>query len=463
MRASYPFAPHQRHRYDRKTVRPRGGRGGTSFGEGFSRGLLIVALAWVGVAGGVRSVAAASTTRVSVDSTGLEANAASRAPSISKNGRYVAFSSRASNLVAGDTNGVGDIFVHDRKSGATTRVSVDSAGAEANGESLQPSISADGRFVAFTSAATNLVPGDTNNVNDVFVHDRQTGATTRASVDSMGAQADRFSGTPEMSANGRFVAFQSNASNLVPGDTSGFFDIFVHDLTSGRTTRVSVDSAGVQANNSSSNPSISKDGRFVAFSSLASNLVPGDTNTRSDIFLHDLTTGTTTRASVNSADGQGNGDSDTPSISADGRFVAFTSAATNLVPADTNARSDIFVHDLTTGTTTRASVDSTGAEADGNSLEPSISADGRFVAFSSLATNLVPGDTNGVSGIFVHDRTSGGTTRASVKSSGAEANGDSFEPSISGSGRFVAFSSPATNLVPGDTNGVFDVFLHHLK
>jgi Tol biopolymer transport system component len=301
---------------------------------------------------------------VSADSTGLEGNGPSAAPSISKNGRYVAFSSRATNLVPGDTNCVGDVFVHDKKTGMTTRVSVDATGGEANGESFQPSISADGRFVAFTSAASNLVPGDTNSVNDIFVHDRKTGTTTRVSVDSMGAQADRFSATPVMSGDGRFVAFQSNASNLVPGDTFGFFDIFMHELSSASTIRVSVDSAGAQANNSSSDPAISKDGRFVAFTSLASNLVPSDTNGRTDIFVHDLTTGATTRVSVSSAGAQGNGDSDSATISADGRYVAFASTATNLVPADTNARSDIFVRDLTSGKTTRVSVDSSGAEAD---------------------------------------------------------------------------------------------------
>jgi Tol biopolymer transport system component len=445
-------------------MRTHNGRRGISLAQGLSLGLLIVALAWGGVAGGVRSVSAgAATTRVSVDSAGLEGNGPSAGPSISKNGRYIAFSSRATNLVPGDTNGVGDIFVHDKKTGMTARVSVNAAGGEANGESFQPSISADGRFVAFTSAASNLVQGDTNGVNDVFVHDRKTGTTTRVSVDSTGTQADRFSATPVMSANGGFVAFQSNASNLVPGDLFGFFDIFVHELSSGNTTRVSVDSTGAQANNSSSNPAISKDGRIVVFTSLASNLVPGDTNARSDVFVHDQTTGTTIRVSVSSAGAQGNGDSDSASMSADGRYVAFASTSTNLVPADTNARSDIFVRDLTTGQTTRVSVDSSGAQADGDSLEPSISADGRLVTFSSLATNLVPGDTNGVSGIYVHDRTSGSTTRVSVKSSGAEANGDSFEPSISGNGKFVTFSSLATNLVPSDTNGVVDVFLRHLK
>ena len=284
-----------------------------------------------------------------------------------------------------------------------TRVSVDSAGNQGNAPSFGPSISADGRFVAFTSIASNIVPGDTNNNRDVFVRDLSTNTTTRVSVGSAANQANSLSLFPSISADGRFVAFDSYANNLVPGDTNAKSDIFVRDLSTNTTTRVSVGSAGNQGNDASSGGSISADGRFVAFSSLASNLVPGDTNDSEDIFVRDLSTNTTTRVSVSGAGNQGNDYSSDASISADGRFVTFSSEASNLVPGDTNNKEDIFVRDLSTNTTTRVSVDSAGNQANGLSYIPSISADGRFVAFSSDAANLVPGDTNSVGDVFVSD------------------------------------------------------------
>ncbi len=226
----------------------------------------------------------------------------------------------------------------------TWRVSADSSGVDGNGGSYEPSISGDGRFVAFWSPATNLVPGDTNSKEDVFVHDRQSGTTTRVSVDSLGVQGNGASLFPSISGDGRFVAFQSRATNLVPGDTNGWSDVFVHDRQTGTTTRVSVDSSGVQGNLDSSFPSISGDGRFVAFYSFANNLVSGDTNGRADVLVHDRQSGTTTRVSIDSSGIQGKSLSEHPSISGDGRFVAFESAATNLVPGDTNAKRDVFVH-----------------------------------------------------------------------------------------------------------------------
>src|SRR5205823_5466864 len=214
-------------------------------------------------------------------SAGAEANGTSFAPAISADGRFVAFPSEATNLVPGDTNGVTDVFVRDRRTGTTERVSVSSAGAEANGTSFTPAISADGRFVAFSSDATNLVGRDTNGAVDVFVNDRMTGMTERVSVDSTGAQANAASieqFCPALSGDGRFVAFESDATNLVPGDTNGVADVFVHDRLTATTERVSVDSAGAQANDKSDFPAISADGSVVAFVSTASNLVPDDTN-----------------------------------------------------------------------------------------------------------------------------------------------------------------------------------------
>jgi len=407
----------------------------------------------------VRDTQTSTTFRVSVDSGGNEANGRSFAPSISADGRYVAFWSVASNLVSGDTNGAADIFVRDTQTSTTTRVSVDSGGNEANGPSYDPSISADGRYVAFVSEASNLVSGDTNGYQDIFVRDTQTSTTFRVSVDSGGTQANGFSFAPSISADGRYVAFVSEASNLVSGDTNGYQDIFVRDTQTSTTFRVSVDSGGTQANGISSALSISADGRYVAFASVASNLVSGDTNGAADIFVRDTQTSTTGRASIGIPAFIANNASAAPSISADGRYVAFSSGASNLVSGDTNATQDIFVRDTQTSTTTRVSVDSGGNEANSLSLDPSISANGRYVAFASLANNLVSGDTNGFTDIFVRDTQTSTTTRVSVDSGGNEANGRSFAPSISADGRYVAFWSVASNLVSGDTNGAADIFV----
>jgi len=410
-------------------------------------------------AGSVRA-APGNTTRVSVASDGTQANGGSFTPSISADGRYVAFASIAVNLVSGDTNGVQDIFVHDRQTGQTTRVSVASGGAQANGPSFDPSISADGRYVAFASLATNLVSGDTNDHRDIFVHDRQTGQTTRVSVASGGAQANGPSFDPSISADGRYVAFASNASNLVSGDTNNTGDIFVHDRQTGATTRVSIGPGGTQANRGSLAPSISADGRYVAFHSDATNLVSGVTNGTTHIFVHDRQTGATTRVSVASDGTEGNSGSIKPSISADGRYVAFQSIATNLVSGCTNGTQHIFVHDRQTGQTTCVSVASDGTEGNSGSNNPSISANGRYVAFQSQANNLVSGDTGFITDIFIHDRQTGVTTRVSIAFDGTEANNVSSAPSISADGRYIAFESNASNLVNGDTNGNQDIFVH---
>ena len=409
------------------------------------------------------------TQRVSVSSSGAQGDHDSGGSSawgfsISTDGRYVAFASLATNLVPGDTNNSEDIFVHDRQTGMTERVSIDSGGTQGNDESESPSISADGRFVAFVSHATNLVPGDTNGAPDIFVHDRLTGTTERVSIDSAGAEADGLSDYPSISADGRFVAFMSNATNLVPGDTNNSTDIFVHDRQTGRTEQVSLATGSVEGNGQSYFPSISANGRYVAFSSQATNLVSGDTNGAFDVFVRDRQYGTTERVSVDSNGAQDNGDTLFPnacSISADGRFVAFDSASYNLVPGDTNGHSDIFVHDRRFGTTERVSLATGGTQGNFESTSPSISADGRCVVFTSLATNLVSGDTNGCADVFIHDRQSGTTDSASVATGGAEGNqySLSYAQSISADGRYVVFDSLATNLVSGDTNGHLDVFV----
>lgn len=395
------------------------------------------------------TVSAQTTYWVSKDTEGNEADDASYHPAISGDGRFITFTSYATNLVPDDTNGVYDVFVHDQQTGETTRVSVDSEGNEADSASLWSSISADGRFVAFTSYADNLVSNDTNGA-DIFVHDRQTGETTRVSVDSEGNEADKSSHWPAISGDGRFVTFMSFATNLTPYDTNGYADIFVHDLQTGETTRVSVDSEGNEADSYSDSPVISGDGRYIAFESSATNLVTDDWNLSADIFVHDRATGETTRVSVDSDDYEADGASLSAAISGDGQFVAFASYATNLALYDTNENTDIFLHDRLTGETARVSVDSDGYEADGLSGVPSISGDGRFVAFESYATNLVPHDTNGDSDVFEHDRETGETVRVSVGTNSQQANNDSSHPAISTDGRYIAFQSFANNLVPGE-------------
>jgi hypothetical protein len=407
---------------------------------------------------------AQETTRVSVDSAGVEGDRGSGSARLAANGQVVLFYSDATNLVAADLNHVGDVFVHDRSSGVTERVSVDSAGHESNGFSYANSISADGRFVGFSSDATNLVAGDSNLSGDAFVRDRVTGATERVSVGVTGLEGNGSSGWASLSAEGTGVAFTSLATNLVASDTNATWDVFVRDRIFGTTTRVSVDSAGIEGNGESLLGSLCADGNVVAFESAAWNLVPNDNNGFRDVFVHDRTTGATERVSVDSAGSDGNDDSGffSPAISADGNIVAFVSAATNLVGNDTNGFLDVFVHDRTTGTTERVSVDSSGLEGNDDCGAPSLSADGRLVGFQSSASNLVANDLNGTTDVFVHDRATGTTERVSVDSAGAEADSFSIGGSLAADGQHVAFDSAAADLVAGDANGVTDAFVHEL-
>ena len=419
------------------------------------------------------------TERVSVSSEGTQGDNFSSLPDISADGRFVAFWSLASTLVPGDTNDSDDAFVHDRLTGITERVSVDSRGRQKVSDALdvnfgKPAISADGRFVAFASAAPNLVNRDTNGVEDVFLHDRQTGSTVRISVNSQGGNAFGGGSLPAISGDGRFVAFTSTSDDIVPGDTNFQSDVFVHDRLTGTTEIVSLSSEEEQGNHTSGGGTFSFDGRFIAFTSSASNLVPGDTNVCvefgfpfdcPDVFLRDRLTGTTERVSVNSAGEQGTGGRQgafSPAITADGRFVAFSAQFGNLVAGDTNNELDVFVRDRQTGTTERVSVNSAGEEGTGgfSTGRPDISDDGRFVAFDSDFVNLVPGDTNEDNDVFVHDRQTHTTERASVASDGTEAGFElaSFFPVISADGAVVAFQSEAS-FVPDDTC-CDDIYVH---
>src|SRR5215470_6395680 len=403
---------------------------------------------------------AAMSERVSVSSTGDEGNGNCHedGPAISADGRFVAFWSAASNLVDGDTNGSLDVFVHDRQTHLTERVSVDSSGAEGIGESARPAISADGRFVAFESVAPLAPPFPGGPTRSIFVRDRLAGTTEMVSL-NFGGNTDGSGNQPAISADGRFVTYWSGDPSMVSGDTNDQSDVFVRDRQLTTTERVSVDSTGTEANGPSFASAISGDGRFVAFESDATNLVAGDTNGSQDIFVHDRQTGATERVSVSSTAGQANDFSYKPTISSDGRFVAFWSAATNLVADDTNGFNDVFVHDRQTGTTERVSVSSAGVEADSNSNSAAISADGRFVVFVSLATNLDSVTSFAPQDIFIHDRQTGTTDQVSLNPNGHGGNFVSFAPVTSSDGHLVAFWSAATDLVADDTNGFADIFV----
>jgi len=438
------------------------------------RWLAAAAVCLVALAGAPALAAAPTTTRVSVSTAGTQADDDSRFPAVDATGTVIAFDSHATNLVPGDGNGRLDVFVRDRGQATTVRVSVATGGGDANDISARPTIDASGTVVAFESPATNLIVGDTNNAQDVFVRDLAAGTTRRVSRGLNGAQPNGASANAAVSADGRYVAFGSFASNLVAGDTNNAQDVFVRDLQTTVIRRVSVDAGGRQGNGASGQPSISARGTLVAFNSHATNLVPGDTNARQDVFVHDTTSGTTTRVSVTSTGREGNGHSFTPSIAGDGSHVAFASEATNLVPGDTNGSQDVFVHPLPAGATERVSVSSNGVEGNGPSGSPSMSSASpsppsgqrTYVAFVSTASNLVPSDTNLVGDIFRRERLVGGfgvttgTTRWSLAQDGSQSFGlGSGQPAITPSGQHIAFVSEALNLVPGDTNSDQDVFV----
>ena len=409
--------------------------------------------------------------RVYAGPEGAEGNDSNFQPSVSGNGRWIAFASDSSNLVRGDTNRAIDIFVKDRATGRTTRVSVSSSGRQANKGSFGPAISENGRLVAFGSHASNLVSGDTNRCRDlynenqkgcpdVFVHDQLTHSTTRVSISTSGRQGSGASGEGliTISADGRYVAFHSRAANLVAGDTNGKQDVFIRDRELRRTIRVSVSSDGRQADGDSSDPAISRDGARVAFVSFASNLGARGRSCSppkarpfpcSNVYLRDIGSGNTSVVAATSKDSR------SAAISGDGRSVAFVSGGDDLVPGDTNDEEDVFLFDVANSRTTRISISSSEAEANEGSYErPAVSIDGRFVAFASGASNLIPDDTEmcedlmddvefSCSDIFLRDRAAGTTELASISTAGDHGELGSWNPAMSSDGRYIAISSSA--------------------
>ncbi len=417
------------------------------------------------------------TERVNVSTGGEQANASTFRGNVSADGRFVVFSSFATNLVPDDRNAVEDVFLRDLRLGTTTRVSVSSSGVEGNGGSLHPMVSADGRLIYFRSRASNLVPGDRDGVEDLFVHDRLTGRTSIVPLGPIQQRPNRVGGptsrpdcdkwcTNDLSADGSVLLLSSRAPSLTHGDMPRDRDVFI--LEHGRRIRVSLGPAG-EANGVSEGSSISADGHVIAFRSYASDIVRGDTNEHPDVFVRDWVTGVTERANVSSSGEQADGSTFRGMLSGDGRFVGFRSRANNLVPHDTNDALDVFVHDRRTKKTIRISVASSGAQAEGRGVSkadryrvfmsrPFLSRHGRFAAFTSRAANLVRGDTNRQSDIFVRDLKLRRTVRVSPAYAG-QSNATSSITGMSSDGRVIGFMSFATNLVPGDTNGVRDYFV----
>ncbi|GEM_PF-1971934 len=357
--------------------------------------------------------------------------------SFSANARYVVFTSAASNLVPGDTNNSWDIFLQDRRSGAITLISKGADGSPANGDSEDPAISANGNRIVFTSTAYNLVPGDTPR-QDIFMWERATGQTTLVSKGMHDTPGTRESWWPEISSNGRYVTFMSFASNLVPSDTNNAYDIFLWDSRTGNLRRINLGRGGTQANAHSWAPSISGNGQYIAYESLASNLVPGDENRKWDVFLVNTTTGATRRVSAASGGGSGNGDSGVPSISANGQFVAFYSNSSNIAGGRAG-KFDVFLWERSTARSTLISKSITSTPSRGNSILPVISQDGQRIAFHSESPDLVTGDNDLRWDIFLWERSSGEIVRVSPPSTSRPAPRNEERAGISGNGRAVAY------------------------
>ncbi len=455
---------------------------------------------------------------------GVEPDGASSSPKVSADGRWVVFDSVASNLVAGDTEGFQDVFLHDRQTGVTTRLSEDALGAGGNGISMRPVISADGRFVVFESFADNLLPGLSGNVRRLFLHDRQLGQLSQVAVDAVNpvnaciasvgddvlfgfsssthpllpasvtrsqvlVESFDASGTqtpvtrvislrnpplpmdvatgpsdePAVSANGNFLAFRTGADNLIGISQVGIVRQVVRlNLATGQTELVSQTTSGTPGTWSQDKPSISASGNRIAWHSRDGNLVANDSNGVDDVFVRDMQLGQTRRVSVDSAGVEANGASTDARISANGSSVAFQSSANNLVPGDTNGRRDVFVHELGTGITERVSISTAGAQSTGHSEFADISADGRFVVFQSDGNLLdAPVSLSGTH-IWLRDRQLGETSLISAASDGTPGDNSSFRPRISANGRWIAFYSLAGNLdpaYPGLDSGVV-VYLH---
>lgn len=381
----------------------------------------------------------------------------SNAPVLNGDGRFIAFTSRAP-LVPGDNNGVSDVYLIDRIAGTVTWVSQGNGAADAAQPAVDARISRDGEWVAFDTPSA-LLPEDTNGISDVYLWARTSGELSLVTLGLGGSPAGGASRASAVGAGGA-VVFQSEASNLVSGDTNGWADVFVR-VGHGPVERISVGPTGAEGDAASFDGSISADGRYVAFGSRAANLVPGDMNDAADVFVRDRSLGTTILASVSATGGGSIGTANSAVISSDGSRVAFDSDGGDLVPGMTGHDRQVYVRDLARATTLLVSAAGT-AGGDGDSFGPSFADDGSRVAFQSAAANLVAGDLNGVPDAFLRDLGAGTTQRVSVSPSGEQADASSGQAAISGDGRYVAFASLAGNLSVGDTNLAWDLFLRRV-
>ena len=435
----------------------------------FTSAVIAVTIAFSGVVGAFQSAAAGPvrTTRASVSSTGTPAVGVIQAGSLSANGRYVVFSSMATNLVAG-VSGL-QVYRHDRATGLIALVSVSKTGTHSTAGGFAASVSADGRFVAFASAGSDFVNGDTNNAVDIFLRDMVEGTTAMVSATQSGAPADlgavanSVAGKREISDDGRFVAFASSATNLVLTPNNGKAQVYVKDMLTGVVTRASVDATNAAGNDTSSAPALSGNGRVVAFLSQAANFSSLSTSHTTQLFARDLEAGTTTLESVTTAGAPVLQQAvSAAALSFDGRFLAFESRA-QLDGRDKDVGTlDVFLRDRALHTTVLASLSSlavTGAESRG----PSISADGRWVGFQSLDDKLVTGDVNGMQDVFVYDRTTEAVTLVSQNDAGQQANSASSGASVSSDGRFVVIMSAASNLVTSPTSSGQQLYVRDLR
>ena len=398
--------------------------------------------------------------RVSLSSEGTEVLGFASSASLSADGRFVAFSDTAGGLVEGDTNRESDIFVRDRLTNTTERISIANDGSENTRPAYNPRISSDGRYVVFESVTNDLDDTTIEAASGIFLYDRTSKTVERVALDSEGNVGMGAASNADISADSRYVVFQSAASNLVADDTNEENDIFVRDLLNKTTERISIGLDDQQSDGSSGSPALSADGRYIAFASSASNLVEDDTNNSGDVFVYDRETKSIERVSVDSEGLEGNRFSNAPHISADGRYVSYSSAATNLVEGDTNGVGDVFVRDRLNQTTERISLASSGEQSNGFSFSHGISAGGRYVSYSSVATNLADSDVNRARDVFVYDRTTQTAQLISRNEAGIEGNSESRESVFSADGRFIAFQSSASNLVGDDTNGRTDIFVY---
>jgi hypothetical protein len=399
---------------------------------------------------GTNCVCGPTTTRVSANTAGGEPNQMADWGSISSDGRFASFVSDADNLAAGDNNGKSDVFLRDRTNAITERISVSNSGAEANGASYTPEIASSGRFVAFGSLATNLTSDTGGGQFQLYLRDLVARTTIRVSKSSSGASADTgFTSNGVVSADGRFVAFTSGATNLVVGDTNNSPDIFLRDVLNGTTIRVSVTSTGAPMGPGKVGfPSISDNGRLVAFESDAP-LHPADANGKTDVYLWDANSGTTTPVSIDATERFGLGQSLFPDISGDGTTVAFNTDSA-LDPSDTNAKHDVYMRTLATGSIARASLGAGNVQGNADSSRPSLSTNGDVVSFLSSATNLVSDDTNNRSDVFIRRVSSSATFRATLSTGGVQSDGHVFDNDLAGNGSVVIFQSVAKNLVSPD-------------